>query len=286
MATRGSSCVTGQHVDARGRGRRRPARSHHRHAAARPTWPTTRASFGPRPRSGLTDKSSGPSATDAATMTDYSLAFTAQCAATADTAVGASCGASTTADTLIPGAVAGGKRAIWELDRVKVLDGGPTAWPRRRRATRCSRPRACSPLRGCRSRAAARRVSAAGRCLHAQGRSASARCARSRRSAACRRSARRDQPVQHAAERLHDVEALRLADDGLLDLQLARAVAQVDRPDLERRRRSAPASEQPVLVEGRAGDAARRDGVRRAAITGFSSGPSGAAFAAVISSMS
>ena len=45
---------------------------------------------------------------------------------------------------------------------------------------------------------------------------------------------RRDQPVQLAAERVDDVEALRLADHGLLDLELARAVAQVDRPHPER----------------------------------------------------
>jgi hypothetical protein len=73
----------------------------------------------------ITDKYSGPSGTEAATGSDYSFAFTAPCTATTDTTIGASCAASTTADAVIPGSVAGGKRAVWELDRVNVLDGGP-----------------------------------------------------------------------------------------------------------------------------------------------------------------
>ena len=35
------------------------------------------------------------------------------------------CEITTTLDTLIPGALAEGRRAIWALDQVKVYDGGP-----------------------------------------------------------------------------------------------------------------------------------------------------------------
>jgi hypothetical protein len=37
---------------------------------------------------------------------------------------GATCAHGTTADALMPGAVIEGKRAIWQLDRVRLLDGG------------------------------------------------------------------------------------------------------------------------------------------------------------------
>jgi hypothetical protein len=40
------------------------------------------------------------------------------------TATGASCGVLTSVDSLSPGAVAGGKRAIWEIKQLSVLDGG------------------------------------------------------------------------------------------------------------------------------------------------------------------
>jgi hypothetical protein len=43
-----------------------------------------------------------------------------------------------------------------------------------------------------------------------------------------------DQPVQMAAQDIDRVDALRLADDRALDLQLARARREVDRPHLER----------------------------------------------------
>jgi hypothetical protein len=37
---------------------------------------------------------------------------------------GATCSIVTTADTLMPGTVTEGDRAVWELDRVRLLDGG------------------------------------------------------------------------------------------------------------------------------------------------------------------
>jgi hypothetical protein len=40
------------------------------------------------------------------------------------TFAGATCSGGTTANALVPGAVQEGKRAIWELDQVRVYDGG------------------------------------------------------------------------------------------------------------------------------------------------------------------
>jgi Tol biopolymer transport system component len=57
------------------------------------------------------------------TAADVTLPFTVSCAATTDT-IGATCAVSTTADTVLPGAVPEAKRAIWELGQVEVFDGG------------------------------------------------------------------------------------------------------------------------------------------------------------------
>ena len=64
--------------------------------------------------------------TDGATMQDYVLGGSVQvpCAATASTAIGASCAISTTLDAISPGTVLDGKRAVWQLGQVEVLDGG------------------------------------------------------------------------------------------------------------------------------------------------------------------
>jgi len=74
----------------------------------------------------ITDKYSGASHTDPATVTDTSLAVTIPCAATdTDPSKGASCSVTTTANSVLPGSVTAGKRAIWEFGRVEVYDGGP-----------------------------------------------------------------------------------------------------------------------------------------------------------------
>ena len=52
------------------------------------------------------------------------LKWTAQCVATADATIGGTCAATTTADALVPGVVTEGRRSIWALERVSVLDGG------------------------------------------------------------------------------------------------------------------------------------------------------------------
>ena len=69
----------------------------------------------------LTDRTSG----FAQTVQDFPFTVTIPCTVTPDPAIGANCSLSTTADTVLPGAVPEGKRSIWALDRVEVYDGGP-----------------------------------------------------------------------------------------------------------------------------------------------------------------
>jgi plastocyanin len=70
----------------------------------------------------ITDRQSGPAADERATG-DTTFAFTVPCAATG-AGVGSTCSITTTADSVIPGSVVEGKRSIWQVDRVQVLDGG------------------------------------------------------------------------------------------------------------------------------------------------------------------
>jgi uncharacterized repeat protein (TIGR01451 family) len=72
----------------------------------------------------ITDRLNTPSGSAAATVADTSLSFDTPCTPTGATSIGASCSISTTADALIPGMVTEGKRAIWELGRTRVFDGG------------------------------------------------------------------------------------------------------------------------------------------------------------------
>ncbi len=50
--------------------------------------------------------------------------MTVPCAATVSTSIGGACDVNTTANTLVPGAVTAGMRAIWELNQLQVFDGG------------------------------------------------------------------------------------------------------------------------------------------------------------------
>jgi len=71
----------------------------------------------------ITDKDNTPhpGGPGAATTQDNLFSFQVPCAATAGPA-GATCQLTTTADTLLPGAVVERKRAIWQFDRVAVHD--------------------------------------------------------------------------------------------------------------------------------------------------------------------
>jgi uncharacterized repeat protein (TIGR01451 family) len=73
----------------------------------------------------LTDNLNGPSGTEAGTASDTSFAVTVPCGATTDMSIGATCTVTTSANTVVPGSVQSGARAIWELGPVQVFDGGP-----------------------------------------------------------------------------------------------------------------------------------------------------------------
>jgi hypothetical protein len=70
------------------------------------------------------DNSPAPDANGAGTMIDYTLAIPLSCNETGSDAQGAACGVSTTVNSVVPGAVEAGMRAIWELQRSTVRDGG------------------------------------------------------------------------------------------------------------------------------------------------------------------
>jgi glucose/arabinose dehydrogenase len=73
----------------------------------------------------ITDAKNGASLTDPATTVDSPFRVTVPCTATAaDTTTGAGCVVNTTANAVIPGAVTGGGRTIWQLGQVEVYDGG------------------------------------------------------------------------------------------------------------------------------------------------------------------
>lgn len=59
-----------------------------------------------------------------ATTQNFPLAFTIPCNPTADTTVGATCEATLTVESLLPGAILEGGRTLWAIDRIQVFDGG------------------------------------------------------------------------------------------------------------------------------------------------------------------
>jgi len=62
---------------------------------------------------------------DAATVIDIPFPVPASCANTASTAEGGLCTANTSANTVVPGSVKTGKRAIVEVGQITNTDGGP-----------------------------------------------------------------------------------------------------------------------------------------------------------------
>jgi hypothetical protein len=68
----------------------------------------------------VTDKEVGVSKT----VQNYPLRFKAACTATPDETIGATCERTTTADAILPGSVPEGRRSVWEVDQVRVFDGG------------------------------------------------------------------------------------------------------------------------------------------------------------------
>jgi hypothetical protein len=74
---------------------------------------------------GLTDHQPTANGDEPQTTQDFPFRVTVPCTATVSTAIGSTCSLTTTADTLMPGAVPESKRSIWALHQVQVFDGGP-----------------------------------------------------------------------------------------------------------------------------------------------------------------
>jgi hypothetical protein len=72
----------------------------------------------PRATVRLTDRDGGVPGTTA----DFPFAFSMPCAATASTTTGASCAVTTTANSVLPGAVTSSERTVWALDTFEVRD--------------------------------------------------------------------------------------------------------------------------------------------------------------------
>jgi hypothetical protein len=80
----------------------------------------------------LTDRSSSSATFERTTTIDFEFPtadsrlgpFRIPCAATASTSVGATCNITTAFNVLVPGSVKDSLRAIWQLEQVKVFDGG------------------------------------------------------------------------------------------------------------------------------------------------------------------
>jgi hypothetical protein len=71
----------------------------------------------------LTDRYNGTQLSDPATVSDTPFETRILCAPNT-VAGGSTCSGTTTADALMPGLVAAGRRAIWQLNQVRVYDGG------------------------------------------------------------------------------------------------------------------------------------------------------------------
>ena len=69
------------------------------------------------------DNTPNPGGPGAATVIDLAISFQVPCTTNADPAVGSTCAVATTADTVAPGSVKEGRRAVWALDAFEVRDG-------------------------------------------------------------------------------------------------------------------------------------------------------------------
>jgi len=74
----------------------------------------------------ITDMANGDAGTEDGTVQDTTLDIPVPCIPTPLDTIGSACSVTTTADTVMPGAVTAGKRAIWETNQIQVYDGGST----------------------------------------------------------------------------------------------------------------------------------------------------------------
>jgi hypothetical protein len=73
----------------------------------------------------VTDLYNGPALTLPGTVQDLPFSFTVPCAATTNPGTGSTCAVVTSADAVLPGVAIERRRAIWDVRRVEVRDGGP-----------------------------------------------------------------------------------------------------------------------------------------------------------------
>ena len=59
------------------------------------------------------------------TVQNIPMEFTVPCAETPEPELGGRCGIDTTLDSLVPGTVKEGARAVWQLGQLRIYDGGP-----------------------------------------------------------------------------------------------------------------------------------------------------------------
>jgi hypothetical protein len=72
----------------------------------------------------LTDRLGNAVEEEPATVQDSLFTVTVPCTKTKDAGVGAACGITTTLDAIVPGSVAEGRRAVWQLGQIDIQDGG------------------------------------------------------------------------------------------------------------------------------------------------------------------
>ena len=72
----------------------------------------------------ITDRLNGAGGVHPATATDTPFGFTMTCLPTDSASIGSTCSATTHADAVMPGIVLEDKRAVWQLGKVQVYDGG------------------------------------------------------------------------------------------------------------------------------------------------------------------
>jgi hypothetical protein len=72
----------------------------------------------------ITDRHNGPAQDEPATVQANPFRFTVPCAATSDPSAGGRCSLASTFNAILPGSVAPGRRAVWQLETIDVFDGG------------------------------------------------------------------------------------------------------------------------------------------------------------------
>jgi Tol biopolymer transport system component len=75
------------------------------------------------------DNSPSPGGPGAATMVGIPFPFTVPCTADPDPTVGSDCTITTSANSLVPGAIEEGQRALWQIGKAEVYDGGSDGNP-------------------------------------------------------------------------------------------------------------------------------------------------------------